>query len=126
MNILTDTISPTMDEVIDCITKKISLVIYEYNINHANEVVTSHTVGTRNNDSYSLSVSIALSDDLSNERSLNFFVIQNTNNADVCIIITSCEKEGLRILFKSINKYPIVGIEKYLPNIINSTIAKLQ
>ena len=88
--------------------------------------MSSHVVGTNTEDTWSCSISFALKSNPNNMKTLNFFIVQNINNADVCAIITSGENDGLKVLFKSMNKFPSIGIEKYLPSIINSTIAKLQ
>ena len=90
------------------------------------EVLVSGHIGTNSNDTFSISYSFALKSNPDNVKVLNIFIIQNINNGDFCIIISSGENDGLKVLFKSINKFPTIGIEKYLPSIINSTIAKLR
>lgn len=119
-------ISPTVQDVVNKIFDVCKYTISNINTGSFEKILTSHIIGTNNNDMCSMTISFAINREPNNDNALNFFIIQNIKNADVCVIITSSESEGLKILFKSINKYPIVGIEKYLPNIINSTIAKLQ
>ena len=91
-----------------------------------NDVLVSVHVGTNSNDTYSATYSFALKSNPNNTKVLNIFIIQNINNDDFCIIISSGENDGMKVLFRSMNKFPIVGIEKYLPNIIKSTISILK
>jgi hypothetical protein len=90
------------------------------------EVLVSGHIGTNSNDTFSISYSFALKSNPENIRVLNVFIIQNINNGDFCVIISSGENDGMKVLFKSINKFPTIGIEKYLPNIIKSTISFLK
>ena len=134
MKELTENISPTVHDVVDKISNVINDTIKQLenkllcdtSRSEIPVILTSHVLGTNIDDAYSCSISFALSTDSNNEKTLNFFIVQNTKNADICIIISTGERDGTRILFKSINKYPIIGIEKYLPNIIASTIKILE
>ena len=128
MESLTDIIYPTVQDIINSIYNVLENTIdnlesYELD---SYKVVTSHVVGTKTDDTCSFSVSFALSHNPYNDKTLNFFIVQNTKNADVSVVISSGERDGLKILYKSINKYPIIGIEKYLPSIVKSTIKILQ
>ena len=110
-------IYPTVKEV----SEKIREIIFERMSDEEN-IVVSYIEGPYTIDSWTFSLSFALATDLMTEKTLNFCVIQNTNSREISVAITTGEKEGMRILYKSINKYPIPGIQKYLPNIINSSI----
>ena len=90
------------------------------------DILLSTHIGTNSNDTYSASYSFALKSNPNNIKVLNIFIIQNINNGDFSVTISSGENDGLKVLFKSMNKFPITGLEKYLPSIIKSTIAKLQ
>lgn len=122
----TDNIYPPIQEVIDKIIEVVSNTIstIETDEELLGKILSSYVVGSRTNDMFSLSLNLSF--DPYNEKTLNFLVVQNTKTADTCVIVTSGENDGLKILFKSINKYPFIGIEKYIPNIIKSTITILK
>ena len=129
MKELTENISPNIYDVVSIIsdiTAKNIDFIEDHDWDKEYKVLTSHVFGSKTDDTCSFSISFALSKNPQNEKTLNFFIVQNTTTADVCLIISSGERDGLKVLFKSINKYPITCIEKYLPNIIKSTITILK
>lgn len=128
MNVLTNVKEVTIADIVIKISEVIgcSLGAIECGeLKNTDEILSSIHVGTNTNDVYTASYTFALKSNPNNSKVLNFFAIRNINNGDACIIISSGENDGLKVLFKSINKYPITGIEKYLPSIIKSTIAKL-
>ena len=122
MNLLNTTKYPTIDDVVTKINSLIDFTIGEIMIDESETVLTSHIVGTNSEDSYSCSISFALKDNPYNHRVLNFFIVQNINTTYICVIISSGEENGLKILFDSINKYPSASLEKYLPSIVKSTV----
>ena len=122
MQNLEGTLSPTVKTVSVEIRKIISNTLEELERQGRKDFVMSHIEGPYTTDSWTCSVSFALCEELLNEKTLNFFVVQDIKTREIAVIITTGEKEGLRILYKSINKYPIPNITKYLPNIIISSI----
>ena len=126
MGQLNGAMSPTVQCVIDNIASVIKSTLTNYTKDDMYvRILTSHILGSKTEDMCSFSVSFALSTNPNNSKTLNFFIVQNTKTAEVCLIISSGESEGLRILFRSMNRYPETGIQKYLPNIIKSTISIL-
>ena len=119
MSNLEGVMSPTVQLVADTIRK---IINDKFNTLPSSAYVMSHIEGKNNDDQWSLTLSFALSNEILNEKVLNFLVIQDIKTRDIATIITTGEKEGMRILYKSITKYPIPSINKYLPNIISSSI----
>ncbi len=121
-----DNLSPTVHDISESIRNTISSTIEDIESKESIKIELSYSVGTSSNDAWSFSISMALYNEPLNDKTLNFLVIQDIKTRDICVIITTGEKEGLRILYRSINKYPISGIEKYLPSIISSSVVLIR
>lgn len=125
MDVFTDTSIVNITERLGSIVWNTIRDIEVDDMKFSDEIIASAHVGTNSNDTYSVSYSFALKSNPDNVKVLNIFIIQNINSNDCCVVISSGENNGLKVLFKSINKFPIIGLEKYLPSIIKSTIALL-
>ena len=127
MHELNGSISPTIQTVADKIKGIISKTIEDHNslVQSTSKIITSHIEEICADDSWTCTISMVSSNDIATEKVLNFIVIQDIKSRNIAIAITTGEIEGFKILYKSINRYPLVGIEKYLPNIVSSSIAIL-
>lgn len=102
-----------MNMSIDNVFTEISTIIE--NINTNGDIITNSKV---NRDTMSLTVSML--DDCS-EKSILVLVAHDTEKGIFSVFVTNGEDGGHRILYRNISKNPIIGIRKYLPNIIAST-----
>mgnify|MGYP003415810196 CR=1 FL=1 len=60
------------------------------------------------------------------ERSIYIFVFQDARSGEFSITVTNSIKQRLKILFSCINSNPIPQLEKYLSNILSTSITILK
>lgn len=102
-----------MNMSIDNVFSEISTMID--NVNDDGNIITNSKI---NKDTMSLIVSML--DDYS-EKSILILVGHDTEKGIFSVFITNGDDGGHRILYKNISKNPVLGLKKYLPNILTST-----
>ena len=102
-----------MNMSIDSMFSEISTMIGS--INDDGNIITNSKI---NRDTMSLTVSML--DDYS-EKSILILVAHDTEKGSFAVFVTNGDDGGHKILYRNISKNPILGLKKYLPNILAST-----
>ena len=115
------TISPNIGEI-DKIIDKITRDFWNNKVDQSKFTMSSSTtISPKNSDAMSKSI-IFINKETSIERGINVFAVQNIKSGQIAVIISNGEEHGSKIVFNNISKNPIPAINRYLPNIFDSTI----
>lgn len=118
------TISPNIGEI-DKIIDKITRDFWNNKVDQSKFTMSSSTtISPKNSDAMSKSI-IFINKETSIERGINVFAVQNIKSGQIAVIISNGEEHGSKIVFNNISKNPIPAINRYLPNIFDSTIRLL-
>lgn len=118
------TISPNIGEI-DKIIDGIIRDFWNDKIDQSKFTMSSSTTITpKNTDAMSKSI-VFINKETNTERGINIFAVQNIKSGQIAVIISNGEEHGSKIVFNNISKNPIPAINRYLPNIFDSTIRLL-
>lgn len=71
-------------------------------------------------DRDALSMTVSMIDEF-DEKSILILASHDTGKGMFSVFITNGDDGGNRILYKNISRNPVLGLKKYLPNILQST-----
>ena len=117
---------PTIADVRHCVESVVrsSLKTYNQKLNTVTTVVHSLKSSSMDDDSCIITIGLAPSLNPCDDHTINIFIVQNPKTVETSVFITNSERDGFKVLYRAFNRFPIAGIQKYLPDIIMSTIKK--
>lgn len=104
------------------VMKTISMLDVSNEINHVISSLNDDGMIIVNGkvDSDILSITITISDEI-DEKTILILAAHDIEKGTFAVFITNGDDGGHKILYRNISKNPMIGLKKYLPNIIRST-----
>lgn len=104
------------------VVKTISMLDVSNEINHVTSSFNDDEMIIVNGkvDRDTLSITITISDEI-DEKTILILAAHDTEKGTFAVFITNGDDGGHKILYRNISKNPMIGLKKYLPNIIRST-----
>lgn len=104
------------------VVKTISMLDVSNEINHVISSLNDDEMIIVNGkvDRDTLSITITISDEI-DEKTILILAAHDTEKGTFAVFITNGDDGGHKILYRNISKNPMIGLKKYLPNIIRST-----